>query len=155
MAPLTSHNGRDRVWGLTAQPAHKESALKQSRSVTPQIGIFNDRKTLQTGATLSASLRICSLSRKWVLGVLLPGTGHRPLVLSNWGGVLHHLFFLFLPFLTSLPRWEIKRWNENYWSVKTLTFYLKLVAPLQKLLVHKIHYPAGTGGPVGKAERNR
>lgn len=37
--------------------------------------------------------------------------------------------------------------------IQILTFYLKLVAPLQKLLAHKIHYPADISGPVGKAER--
>lgn len=57
---ITRAVGGTRVWALKAQSGDKESALKQSSSVTLQIGILNDRKTLQTGTIPSAaSLRIC------------------------------------------------------------------------------------------------
>lgn len=48
---------------------------------------------------------------------------------------------------------DVRAEMSYYQYIKIFTFYLKLVAPLQKLLVHKIHYPAGISGPVGKAER--
>lgn len=119
------------------------------------------------------SLRTCYKGKKRAPDRHCSGTGW---ALGSWqwasGGVSHHLFsclrpppavgfffphFIFFKLIDVLPhskpRFRGERWNENYQYSKTLTFYLKLVAPLQKLLAHKIHYPAGINGPVGKAER--
>lgn len=80
-------------------------------------------------------------------------------------------FWFCNPMLALILMWvyytQVKKQKQNKMGLKRIqhqkhfsfqqrvTFCLKLGAPLQKLLVHKIHYQVGRVGLVGIAGRNK
>lgn len=84
---ITHAMGGTGVWRLRAHLGYKESDLKQSSSVTPQIGIFNDRKTLNWGNPISFPQDLLNQQEMGAVTATAQGlSGHRLLGVEQLGG---------------------------------------------------------------------